>query len=270
MRTAQEKWQQLERPNEGLRERKKRMTRQLISDIATSLFVARGFESVTVAEVAERAGVSEKTIYNYFPTKESLVFDEAEGHLARLTEQLQQRAAHESPTKALVAALKEDLSRWEAFTADMPADYLPRFSDMVQASPSLRAAWHEHQHELMQVIRGALAARADVSPDDPEPMIAAQALVGLHDLVYQSAVRHLRSGVFGPALRQAIEVDIDRAARLLDTGLWSFNLLVQGTSTRQQLIDATRAADDARKQVMEALKQARLAWREIRRQARER
>jgi hypothetical protein len=92
----------------------------------------------------------------------------------------------------------------------------------------------------------------------------------MHDLVYQSAVRHLRSGIVGPELRKAIETDIDRAARLLDTGLWSFNLLAQGTGTRQQLIDATRAADEARKQVVDALKQARLAWREIRRQARER
>src|SRR5919197_1129588 len=62
----------------GLREFKKQRTRQLIADTALRLFVERGFERVTVAEVAEAAGVSEKTVFNYFPTKEDLFFDEVE------------------------------------------------------------------------------------------------------------------------------------------------------------------------------------------------
>jgi AcrR family transcriptional regulator len=266
MRTSQERWQQRQDPAEGLRERKKRLTRQLISDIATSLFVARGFDEVTVAEVAERAGVSEKTVYNYFPTKESLVFDESDAQIGRLAEALRNRERGESPTKALVAALKADLDRFEALTAEMPPDFLPRFSTMVEASVSLRAAWHELRQTLVDVTREALASSAEVDPQDPEPMIAARALVGLHELSFESAVRHLRAGVTGAALRAAIEADIDRAARLLDTGLWSFNLLAQGSRTREQLRDATRAAEDARKQVIDALKQARLAWRELRRQ----
>jgi hypothetical protein len=51
---------------------------------------------------------------------------------------------------------------------------------------------------------------------------------------------------------------------LLDTGLWSFNLLAQGGRTKQQLIEAAKAAEDARKQVVEALRQARRAWRDVR------
>ncbi len=65
-------------PGEGLRERKKRMMRQLISDTATAMFLERGFEEVRVAEVAAACDVSEKTVYNYFPTKESLVLDREE------------------------------------------------------------------------------------------------------------------------------------------------------------------------------------------------
>ena len=60
---------------EGLRERKKRLMRQLISNTATSMFLERGFEEVRVAEVAAACEVSEKTVYNYFPTKESLLLD---------------------------------------------------------------------------------------------------------------------------------------------------------------------------------------------------
>ena len=60
----------------GLRETKKLATRQQIADVAMRLFVQRGFDQVTVAEVAAEAGVSEKTVFNYFPTKEDLFFDE--------------------------------------------------------------------------------------------------------------------------------------------------------------------------------------------------
>ena len=60
----------------GLRESKKLHTRQVIADAAMQLFAQRGFDHVTVAEVAEAAAVSEKTVFNYFPTKEDLFFDE--------------------------------------------------------------------------------------------------------------------------------------------------------------------------------------------------
>ena len=62
-------------PKEGRRERKKRETRTRISDIATGLFLARGFDAVTIAEIAEAADVSVNTVYNYFPAKEDLFFD---------------------------------------------------------------------------------------------------------------------------------------------------------------------------------------------------
>ena len=65
----------LAEPSGGLRERKKRLMRQQLSDTATRMFVERGFDAVRVAEVAEACGVSEKTVFNYFPTKESLVLD---------------------------------------------------------------------------------------------------------------------------------------------------------------------------------------------------
>ena len=60
---------------EGLRERKKRLMRQQLSDTATAMFLERGFDEVRVAEIAAACGVSEKTVFNYFPTKEALVLD---------------------------------------------------------------------------------------------------------------------------------------------------------------------------------------------------
>ena len=64
---------------ERLRERKKRLMRQQLSDTATRMFLNRGFDAVRVAEVAEACGVSEKTVFNYFPTKESLILDRLGG-----------------------------------------------------------------------------------------------------------------------------------------------------------------------------------------------
>src|ERR1700733_683982 len=83
-RALQERLARRQHPAEGLREQKKRLTRQRISDVATTLFVVRGFEHVTVSEIARIVGVSEKTVFNYFPTKESLVFDRADEGVERL------------------------------------------------------------------------------------------------------------------------------------------------------------------------------------------
>src|SRR5580704_9227835 len=72
------------RENDGLRERKKRLMRQQLSDAATQMFMERGFDAFRVAEVAAACGVSEKTVFNYFPTKESLIPDLLEATMASL------------------------------------------------------------------------------------------------------------------------------------------------------------------------------------------
>jgi AcrR family transcriptional regulator len=269
VRRAQETWDRHEHPNEGLRERKKRLTRQRISDTATTMFITRGFDSVKVSEVAERAGVSEKTIYNYFPTKESLLFDQADEGIRRIAQALREREPSQSPTKAIVAALKQDLVRYEWMTSELSELYMPRFAAMVAETPALRAAWNEIRHRLIEVAREVLAESTEVDPREPEPLVAAYALVALHELGYEALVRHVEAGLKGAELRAAVEAEIDRGARLLDTGLWSFNLLAQGGRTKQQLIDAAKATEEARTQVVEALRQARKAWQELRRQQRE-
>ncbi len=86
--------------SEGLRERKKRLTRSLISDTATAMFLERGFDDVRVAEVAEACGVSEKTVYNYFPTKESLLLDREPEMAAELWRALGPGSTARSPSTA--------------------------------------------------------------------------------------------------------------------------------------------------------------------------
>jgi hypothetical protein len=176
---------------------------------------------------------------------------------------LRNREPGESPTKAVLRALGEDLDELEELP-DETQMLLPLFAETVAATPSLRAAWLDLQGRLVEVATEQLAAVADVDPRDPEPVIAARAIVGLYELAFAARIRHVEQGLRGRELTDAVLTDLERAARLLDTGLWSFNLLTQGARAGQQLRDAALAAAEDTKQVVNALKQARATWREIR------
>ena len=89
---------------EGLRERKKRLMRQQLSDTATQMFMERGFDAVRVVEIAEACGVSEKTVFNYFPIKESLILDRLESTMASLKSGLTQPGAE--PAEAAHSSTK--------------------------------------------------------------------------------------------------------------------------------------------------------------------
>ncbi|MGH9044901.1 MAG: TetR/AcrR family transcriptional regulator, partial [Acidimicrobiales bacterium] len=188
---------------EGLRERKKRLTRQLISDTATAMFLERGFDGVRVTEVAAACGVSEKTVYNYFPTKESLILDVEDDMAVNLRAALGPGAPRMSPIDAAVGIIVEDLRRfyrhWEPEAqARTDLRLIRRFAELVEETPSLRAAQRDMMDRLVRVAAESMAARAGVSPDDPEPRIAAHAILGLWQIQFQ-AMRQLSDGTRSPA-----------------------------------------------------------------------
>ena len=76
---------------EGLRERKKRQMRRHLTDTATEMFLERGFDAVRITEIADACGVSEKTVFNYFPTKEALVLDLPDATMAALVAKMPER-----------------------------------------------------------------------------------------------------------------------------------------------------------------------------------
>src|SRR6476469_1985072 len=119
----------------GLRETKKARTRLAISDAATQLFVERGFEQVTVAEIAEAADVSVKTVFNYFPAKEDLFFDRADELLAGLLRTIAERPEARTITTALRA---RRLAIAEGWTADLAAA-LGAENDLVPDDPRVAA-----------------------------------------------------------------------------------------------------------------------------------
>lgn len=250
----------------GLRERKKRATRQSISDTATMLFLTKGFDAVRVTDVAELCGVSEKTVYNYFPTKESLVLDREDSMIAAVRRALGPDAPEGSPVDAFVDELLNEVTRScrsQQHADGQRCDFagVSRFRALVDSNPSLRAAQRDMMERIRQVATEELAARAGVDPDDPEPYVAASAICALWGVMFSSMERQgAKHGDNSDAVVDAIAEDIRRAARLIDTGLWSFGLQVQGRTSQRQVKEAAAAAREARIQVMEAVAAAKDAW----------
>jgi AcrR family transcriptional regulator len=212
-------------PAEGLRERKKRLMRQQLSDTATAMFLERGFDGVRVAEVAAACGVSEKTVFNYFPVKEALVMDRLEVTLAALCAGLADPAL--TPVQAALAVLDEELGAmtgWLAVQegASQGRETIRRFGDLIRATPALRAYQADMTDQSASAAAGVLAARAGTTADDPEPQITARALLGLWRVQADSLRRHLDRAATPAVLHERVTADVCRAARLIDTGLRAF------------------------------------------------
>ena len=206
---------------EGLRERKKRQMRQQLSDTATEMFIERGFDAVRVAEIAEACGVSEKTVFNYFPTKESLVLDLGEATLGALDELGNPEV---SPVTAAVRILGQQL---EAITSWLSAqenaaeaiDRFRLFGALVQQTPSLRAHQRDMTDQLVTAAAQVLAKRFGVDSDNPEPQIAAIALLGLWQVQFQALRKHLDAKRTPKEIAKAVTTDVQRAATTIDNGL---------------------------------------------------
>src|SRR5271165_6489548 len=210
---------------EGLRERKKRLMRQQLSDTATHMFMERGFDAVRVAEVAAACGVSEKTVFNYFPTKESLILDRLEATMASLRTVLAEPGV--SPVQAALRILDDELdamTSWLARQDDLvqASATIRRFGILIQATPSLRAHQSDMMDQFVAVAAEILAERAAMSAADPEPQITATALLGLWRVQFLSLSKYLDGARTPEQVRQAVTADVRRAARLIDAGLNSF------------------------------------------------
>jgi AcrR family transcriptional regulator len=212
--------------DQGLRERKKKLTRQLISDTATRMFLEAGFDAVRVVDVAAACGLAEKTVYNYFPTKEGLILDRFEGMESDIRRVFDPHDASASPVEAAVAAIVAEVETMfdEWGSADHPPDpaLLRRFAEMIDQTPALRAAQWEMLDRMGRVAAEGMAARAGVDPGDPEPQIAASAILGLWRVQFGSMARHAIDDRTAIEWRDAVIADVRRAAHLIETGLWSF------------------------------------------------
>jgi len=250
---------------DGLRERKKAMMRRLISDTATKMFLGRGFDEVKVIEVAEACGVSEKTVYNYFPTKESLLLDREQDMIEAIQKAFGPSSPARSPIEAALGVLAldfDDLPPLVKRHGPRAAD-VRRFAELIEETPALRAAQGEMLARLTAVVAEALADRAGVSPDEPEPQIAAHALLGLWRVQHQAVRRYADDSASREEFRERVTADVRRAAMLLEAGLWSFGAMLKGGNSREQLKAAADAAQQAGRQVSTAIRHAKAVWRQL-------
>jgi AcrR family transcriptional regulator len=212
-------------PIEGLRQRKKRLMRHELSDTATAMFLERGFDAVRVAEIAQACGVSEKTVFNYFPVKEALIMDRLESTVTALHAGLADSML--TPVQAALMILDSELS---VMTGQLASHEDPtrgrqairRFGDLIRATPALRAYQADMMEQSAAAAAEVLAARAGMMPDDPEPQVAARALLGLWRVQADSLRKHLDVAPTPARLHDLVTADVRRAARLLDTGLRTF------------------------------------------------
>jgi AcrR family transcriptional regulator len=194
----------------GLRETKKQQTREQIASAAMGLFARRGFDGVTVAEIAEASGVSEKTVFNYFPTKEDVFFDETPARLAALASAVRER----KPGQSVVAALHA----LQAGSADrLASPEFATFARIIEESPALQVKELEVMAQFAETLAGTL--RSELGLPDLDARIAANALVSAHWQVFRNARRAALEGRHGPAAARRLRTELDRAYALLDRGL---------------------------------------------------
>ena len=194
----------------GLRETKKLETRRAIAAAGMHLFVTRGFDHVTVGEVAREAGVSEKTVFNYFPTKEDIFFDEVPERLEALSDAVRKRRSGQS----LVAAM-HDLHVAQSKRLASPG--FAQFARVIEESRALQAK----EVEVMAQFTDALAAtiRDEFGAHPTDAQIAANLLMSVHWQFFRNASAHARAGRSGAAAARRLQADLDRAYRLLEHGL---------------------------------------------------
>jgi AcrR family transcriptional regulator len=212
---------------EGLRERKKRAMRRQLSDTAARMFLERGFDAVRVADVGEACGVSEKTVFNYFPSKEALLLDRLEATADALRTHLPDPAL--TPVDAMLTILdgeRDGLVKGLDADADADADralaQYRKFGDLIRNTSSLRAYQSDIADRFVDIAAEALASRTGLRPDDPEPQIAAATLLGLWRVQFRALRTHVRPGHPLPDAIEAVSREVRRAARLAEAGLATF------------------------------------------------
>ena len=196
-----------------LRERKKLATRRGIRRVALGLFAERGFSQVTVEDIASAADVSPRTFFNYFPSKEAVLFGADPGRAEEARSRLVCDLPDRSALDVLRVVLADQARRFEAELTELggdPASWVMKMK-AVHADPQLRASQAAHMALVESRFAGALAERLGTDPDrDPYPMVLAGAAMG--------ALRAARS--FWAATGGAVPLDLltDAALQALADG----------------------------------------------------
>lgn len=194
----------------GLRERKKRRTRELIVRVAGEQFLRGGFDATTIADIAAAAEISPRTFFGYFATKEDVVFHDHDAHLADLAARLRERAAGRTAFDVLREWI---LEMDERRVLDSPEETARR--RMIRATPALEARYRANLAELESLLATAVADDLGTGPESLRPHLVAAAAIAALDALGRRTEADARTG------RPAAEV-LDEALTFLDGGLEAF------------------------------------------------
>ncbi len=190
----------------GLRARKKLATRQMISDIATRLFMDRGFDRVTVDEVAVAANVAKMTVFNYFARKEDLLFD-ADDEVQSLVRDALARRGRRSPLAALQTLAHQLVDTQHGLAKVTPN--VATFWKVVSESPALRSRTRELNEDLERDLARLLAETVGARSVDPDARLIAALLLGAWRVAFREALHRHRS-MSAAATRELLRELLDR------------------------------------------------------------
>ncbi|MFG1603312.1 TetR/AcrR family transcriptional regulator [Actinoplanes sp. NPDC049265] len=195
----------------GLRDLKKARTRQLIAETAARLFAERGYEQVTVGEIARAAEVAEQTLYNYFPSKEQLVTDREEEVQQRLVELVRARPAGTSPAAAIRDFVLESVSG----IGDMPPELAAgTIGHLATISPAVHRIVLELTDRQATALAEAIGATSPVPPEIAR--LRGAALAGVFHFVIGESGRLIRAGRTGPEIAGTLRPKVENILAELD------------------------------------------------------
>ena len=211
----------------GLRERKKQQTRQLIADTARRLFAERGFDAVTVVEVARAADVSEATVFNYFPTKEDLFYNRLEAFEEELLAAIRDREAGTS-----VAAAFRDFILKQRGVFDMKAaggdeaatERVREVTRVITESPALLARERQVFAEYSRSLAALIAEETGAAPGDVVPAAVANALIGVHRSLIDYVRERTMAGARASQIARGVRAQAKQGFGLLEEGLADFDV----------------------------------------------
>ncbi|GGK74358.1 TetR family transcriptional regulator [Streptomyces flaveus] len=199
----------------GLRERKKRRMYQEVSDLAIALFLEKGFEKVSVAEVAAVAEISKPTLFRYFPAKEDLVLHRFADHEDEAARVVDERAEGQSPLEALRVHFLGGLERCDPVTGLNDAEPVLAFHRLLYGTPSLVARLSGFLERSEEALARALGG-------DLEARLAAGQIVAVRRILAMENVRRMAAGECAEEVRADAVAAAELAFRQLTAGLKRF------------------------------------------------
>jgi AcrR family transcriptional regulator len=201
----------------GLRERKKLQTREAIAEAARQLFVERGFNDVSVVEVARAAEVSEATVFNHFPRKEDLVYHRLEDFEEVLLRTVRDRQAAESLVDAFGRFVLEPRGYLASSDPTAPLE-LAALTRVIADSPSLLAREREIYERYTRALAALIAKERPAEPD-VVAFVIANALVGVHRAIIEDVRRLVLEGVEPATIAKRVRIRGRRALSVLADGI---------------------------------------------------